>query len=167
MLGDGGEIGSVVFGRHGYGAEEETGEGGVPVEDGAALGVDVEKVEGCGGRAWTLCEACFDTAEKQLEDGGFKGVKEEGQSGGAGEVEGEGVLFVQANGRDRRGGGVGGVSGEPVVEVELCGVGEDGVELDADDLVKRELAGDEHGAAFSSAEVDEGVVVDGVRWGGG
>ena len=30
-----------------------------------------------------------------------------------------------------------------------------------------EFAGDEHGAAFAGADVDEGVVVDGVRWGGG
>ena len=46
LLGDGGEIGGVVFGRHGYGAKKETGEGGVPVEDVAALGVDVEQIEG-------------------------------------------------------------------------------------------------------------------------
>ena len=37
-----------------------------------------------------------------------------------------------------------------------------GVELDADDLVEGELAGDEHGAAFAGADVDEGVVGDGV-----
>ena len=29
LLGDGGEVGGVVFGGHGYVAEEETGEGGV------------------------------------------------------------------------------------------------------------------------------------------
>ena len=46
LLGDGGEVGGVVFGGHGDGAEEEAGEGGVLVEDVAALGVDVEEVEG-------------------------------------------------------------------------------------------------------------------------
>jgi hypothetical protein len=44
LLGDGSEVGEVVFGGHGYGAEEEAGEGGVAVENGAALGVDVEDV---------------------------------------------------------------------------------------------------------------------------
>ena len=46
LLGDGGEVGGVVLGGHGDGAEEETGEGGVLVENFAALGVDVEEVEG-------------------------------------------------------------------------------------------------------------------------
>jgi hypothetical protein len=45
LLGDGGDVRCVVFGRHGYGAEEESGEGGIPVEDVAALGVDVEEIE--------------------------------------------------------------------------------------------------------------------------
>ena len=57
--------------------------------------------------------------------------------------------------------------GEPVVEVELRGVGEGGVEFDADDLVEGEFAGDEHGAAFAGADVEEGVVRDGMGWGGG
>lgn len=47
-------------------------------------------------------------------------------------------------------------------EVELGGVGQGGVELDADDLVEGEFAGDEHGAAFAGTDVDEGVVVDGM-----
>ena len=109
----------------------------------------------------------FDAAEKELEDGGFEGVEEEGEGGGAGEVEGEDVLLVEADGGEWRGGGVGGVGGEPVIEVELCDVGEGGVELDADDLMEGKLAGDEHGAAFAGADVDEGVVGDGVGWGGG
>jgi hypothetical protein len=33
--------------------------------------------------------------------------------------------------------------------------------------VEGEFAGDEHGAAFAGADVDECVVVDGVRWVGG
>ena len=66
MLGDGGEVGGVVFGGHGYGAEEETGEGGVLVEDVAALGVDVEEVEGGRGCAGSFGEAGFDAAKEQL-----------------------------------------------------------------------------------------------------
>jgi len=31
LLGDGGQVCGVVFGRHGYGAEEEAGEGGVAI----------------------------------------------------------------------------------------------------------------------------------------
>ena len=94
-------------------------------------------------------------------------MEEEGEGGVAGDVEGEGILLVEADGGEGRGGGVGCVSGEPAVEVELCGVGEGGVELDADDLMEGELAGDEHGAAFAGTEVDEGVVRDGVGWVGG
>ncbi len=66
LLGDGGEVGGVVFGGHGYGAEEEAGEGGVVVEDGAALGVDVEEVEGGLGGAGALGEVGFDAAEEEL-----------------------------------------------------------------------------------------------------
>ncbi len=46
LRGDGGQVGDVIFRRHLDGAEEEAGEGGVVVEDGAALSVDVEEVEG-------------------------------------------------------------------------------------------------------------------------
>jgi len=76
--------GGVVLGGHGYGAEEEASEGGVLVEDFAALGVDVEEVEGGWGSAGFRCEAGFDAAEKELEDGGFEGVEEEGEGGGSG-----------------------------------------------------------------------------------
>ncbi len=46
--------------------------------------------------------------------------------------------------------------------LRLGDVGEGGVELDADDLAEGEFAGDEHGAAFAGADVDEGVAGDGV-----
>ena len=72
----------MVFGGHGDGAEPEAGEGGVAVENGAALGVDVEDVEGAG----AFGEVGFDAAEEGAEDGGLEGVEEEGQGGGAGEV---------------------------------------------------------------------------------
>ncbi len=51
--------------------------------------------------------------------------------------------------------------------LSLGDVGDGGVEFDADDLVEGEFAGDEHGAAFAGADVDEGVAGDGVGWGGG
>ena len=44
-----------------------------------------------------------------FEDGGFEGVEEEGEGGGAGEVVVEGVLFEEVDGGERRGGRVGGV----------------------------------------------------------
>ena len=40
-------------------------------------------------------------------------MEEEGEGGGAGEIEGEGVLLVEADGGEGRGGRVGCVSGEP------------------------------------------------------
>jgi len=68
----------VIFRGHGYGAKEETGEGGVMVEDIAALGVDVEEVESGQGRAGLFCEAGFDPAEEKLQDWGFEGMEEKG-----------------------------------------------------------------------------------------
>jgi hypothetical protein len=93
------------------------------IQDFVALGVDVEEVEGRLGSAGLFREAGFDAAEKQLENRGLEGVEEEGEGGGAGEVEGEDVLLVEADGSEAWGGGVGGVSGEPVIEVELRCVG--------------------------------------------
>ena len=112
--------------------------------------------------AFWLSELGFDAAEESLEDGGFEGVEEEGDGGGGGEVEGEGVLVEELSGREGWGGGVGVVGGDAVVEVALGDVGEGGVELDADDLAEGEFAGNEHGAAFAGAVIDEGVGVDGV-----
>ncbi len=117
MGGDGGEVGYVVFGGHGDGAEEEAGEGGVAVEDIAALGVDVEEVEGGRFVFGEFGELGFDAAEQSFEDGGFEGVEEEGYGGGGGEVEGEGVLLEELGGGEAWGGGVGGVGGEPVGQV--------------------------------------------------
>ncbi len=93
------------------------------VEDGAALGVDVEEIEGGSGATGSFGELGFDAAEEELEHWRFEGVEEEGEGGGAGEVEGEGVLLEEADGGDGCGGGVGGVGFAPVFEVELGGVG--------------------------------------------
>src|SRR6185437_8988869 len=60
LLGYRGEVGGVVFGGHGDRAVEEAGEGWMFVEDGAALGVDVEDVEGAG----MFGELGLDAAEK-------------------------------------------------------------------------------------------------------
>ena len=93
-------------------------------------------------------------------------MEEEGEDGGGGEVEGEGVLFEEADGGEAGGGGVGAVGGEPVVEVLLGDVGHGGVELDADDAFEGEFTGDEHGSAFARTVVDEGVVAEGMGWWG-
>ncbi len=167
MLSDGGYVGGVIFGGHGYGAEEETGKGGMQIEDVTALGVDVEEIEGGWGGAGSPGKAGFDAAEEQLEGGSFKGVEEEGESRGAGEIKGEGVLLIETGRGEGRCGDVGGVGGEPVIEIELGGVGESGIEFDTDDLMEGKLAGDEHRAPFARADVDERVVGDGVGWGGG
>ena len=133
------------------------------VEDGAALGVDIEDVE----RAGAVAELGLDAAEEGFEDGGLEGVEEEGQGGGAGQVVVEGVLLEEARRGDFGGGGVVGVGGFPEVEITLGYVGHVGIELDADDLMEAELAGEEHGAAFAGADVDEGVARDRVGWGAG
>jgi hypothetical protein len=162
LFGDGREVCDVVFGGHGHRAEEETGEGGVLVEYGAALRVDVEDVEGDSRGAGPFGKTGFDAAKEQLQDGGFEGMEEKGESGGAAEVEGESVLLVELDGRELRGSGVGGMGFDPEIEIALSDVGHLGIQLDADDLFERQLAGDQHGATLAGADVDEGVVVDGV-----
>ena len=157
----------MVFGGHRDGAEKEAGEGGVAVEDGATLGVDIEEVKGGSGGTGSFGELGFDAAEEELQHRRFEGVEEKGEGGRAGEVEGEGVLFEEADGCDGYGCGVGGVGCAPVVEVELGGIGEGGVEFDTYDLMEGKFAGDEHGTALAGADVDEGVVGDGVGWVGG
>lgn len=111
LLGDGFEVGCVVFGRHGDRAVEEAGEGRVLVEEGAALSVDVEDIE----RAGTFSELGFDAAKKLLQDGGLEWVKEKDKRWGGGKVEGESVLLKQANRSKARGGAVGGVGLVPAV----------------------------------------------------
>ncbi len=94
LFGDGGEIGDVVGGGHGYGADPEAGEGGVAVEEGTVLGVCVEEVKGfgmCGLRA-------LDVAEEAAEEWEFKGVEEEGQGGFGGEGVGGCVGVVEGDG---------------------------------------------------------------------
>ena len=83
LLGYGGEVGDVVGGGHGDEAGPEAGEGGVVVEVGVVLGVDVEEVEGL----WIVWRWRF------LRGGGSGagwGVRRGGR-GRPGWVRGEGV----------------------------------------------------------------------------
>ena len=146
----------MIFGGHGHKAVPEAGVGGVAIEDGAALGIDVEDVEGAG----AVAELSFDATEERFEDGCLEGVEEEGEGGSAGKVVVECVLLEEARGGDFGGRGIGGVGGLPDVQIGLGYVGHVGVELDADDLMEGKLAGEEHGSAFAGAAVDEGVAGD-------
>jgi hypothetical protein len=94
---DGGEVGDVVGGGHGDGAHPEASEGGMAVEQGVVLGIDIEEVEVPGGpRVGILCEGPFDVAEEAAEDGQLEGVEEEGESGLGGNRVFGGVGVVQA-----------------------------------------------------------------------
>jgi hypothetical protein len=124
----------------------------------AALGVDVEEVEGSGA-AGVLG---FDAAKEMLEDWGFEGVVEEGEGGSVGEIEGQRVLLMEKDGGDCWSGVVRGVVSLPDLQIVLRDVGHIRIEFDAEDLTEGEFAGDEHGAAFAGTDVEEGVAVDGV-----
>ncbi len=76
---------------HGDEAGPESGEGGVAVEVGVVLGVDVEKVEG----PWIVGDGAFYVAKEAAQDGEFEGVEEEGESGFVGEGMGGGVGMVE------------------------------------------------------------------------
>ena len=54
------------------------------------------------------------------------------------------------------------MGGVPVVEILLGNIGHGGIKFDANDLVEREFAGDEHGASFAGADIDKSVVVNGI-----
>lgn len=81
MLGYGGYVGGVVLGGHGYGTEEETGEGGMLVEDVAALGVDVEEVEGGRGEPGRLAKRASMRRRSSLRTGASKGWKRKARVG--------------------------------------------------------------------------------------
>ena len=99
LFGDGGEVGEVVGGGHGDEAGPEAGEGGVAVEVGVVLGIDVEEVEGL----WIVGDGGLHMAEEAAQDGEFEGVEEEGEGGFGGEGVGGGVGVV----KDEGGEGVG------------------------------------------------------------
>jgi hypothetical protein len=70
----------VVVGAHWDISLPEEGEGGVVVERGAVLGVDIEEIQDAG----AVGEGGLDAAEKRLEDGILEGVEEEDEGGGEG-----------------------------------------------------------------------------------
>jgi len=153
LLSDGGEVGDVVGRSHGNAAHPEAGEGGVVVEERVVLGVSVDEVEGRGvGGAGVL-----DVAEEAAEDGQLEGVEEEGKRrrGGDGVLRGVGV--VELDGGEGVGSGVLGPEGD----VGLGDVGEGFVELDAFDAQEWVLRGEEAGAAFAGANVEEDGLFDG------
>jgi hypothetical protein len=158
LFGDGGEVGDVVVGRHGDGAHPEALEGWMAVEQGAVLGVGVEEVEGmevAGAGAGGL--GGFHVAEVAAEDGQLEGMEEEGDDGSVGERMGGGVGV----GEGERSEGVGGGVLAPEFNVGLGDVGEVGVELDAFGAEKGELGGEQEGAAFAGADVEEDGAFDG------
>src|ERR1019366_6746015 len=91
-----------------------------------------------------------------------EGVEEEEEDRRAGKLVVEHVALDDLNGCDRLGGWVGGVGHGPVADVVACDGGQGGVELDANDVVEAEFAGEEQAAAFAGADVDKGVGGDGV-----
>ena len=94
LLGYGGEVGQVVGGGHGDGAGPEAGEGGVVVEVGVVLGVDVEEVE----RPWNVGDGGLNVTQEATQDGEFEGVEEEGEGGFGGEGVGGGVGVMEGEG---------------------------------------------------------------------
>ena len=62
---------------HGDEAGPESGEGGVAVEVGVVLGVDVEEVE----RLWVVRDGGLNVAEEAAQDGELEGMEEEGEGG--------------------------------------------------------------------------------------
>jgi hypothetical protein len=154
LLGDGGEVGEMVFGGHGDAAHPEAGEGGVVVEEGVVFSVGVEEVE----RGGIVGSGLFDVAEEAAEEWELEGVEEEGEGGLGGEgVEG-GVGVVEVDGGE----GIGGRVLLPESNVGLGDRGEIGVELDAFYAEEGILRGEEEGPAFAGADVEE----DGLGYGG-
>jgi hypothetical protein len=172
LAGDGFQIGGVVLRGHLDVVEEELGEGGIAIEDVGALRVDVDEVKGGSGRLTSPpsrwgCEGWgtqlgLDAAQELAEHGRFERVEEKKECRRGGEIEVEGVLLEDFNGREAWRGWVCGVGADPVGDILTSDGGERGVELDADDFAEAEFAGDEQAAAFAGADVDEGVAGDGV-----
>jgi len=153
LLGDGGEIGDVIFGGHGDAAEPETLEAWVVVDEGIVLGVGVEEVEGCGGLGSTV----FDMAEEAAQDGGLEWMEEESECWRVGEGVEDGVGVVKFDGRE----GVGGRIALPELDVGLSNASEPAVELDAFDAEEWILRGEQESAALAGADVEEYRALDG------
>jgi len=153
LLGDGGQVGDVVCGGHGDAAHPDAGEGGVVVEERVVLGVGVDEVEvgGVGGAG------VLDVAEEAAEDGQFERMEEEGERWRGGNGVQRGVGVVELDGSEGVGGGV----LRPERDVGFGDVGEGLVELDAFDTEEWVLRGEEAGAAFACADIEEDCLFDG------
>ena len=92
--------------------------------------------------------------------GSSKGWKRKATMGASGRGWVVGVGVVEDERREGFGGGI----AEPEVDVGLRDAGEGFVELDAFGAEEGELRGEEQGAAFAGADVEED---GGVRWGPG
>ena len=91
-------------------------------------------------------------------------MKEEEQRGSGGELEFECVLLEDPDRSDRAGGRISGVGGVPVGDVLAGDCGHIAIEFDAHNFAEAVFAGDEQAAAFAAANIDEGVVGDGMGW---
>ena len=84
----------MVFAAHGDHAVEEAGEGHVAVEDVGVLGVDVEEIEVAG----AFVEVLFEAGQELAQDGNLEGMEEQGDGGGVGQGDFEGVAFEEGDG---------------------------------------------------------------------
>jgi hypothetical protein len=157
LLGDGGQVGEMVGGGHGDEAGPEAGEGGVVVEVRVVFGVDVEEVE----RPWIVGDRLLYMAEEAAQEGELEGVKEEGEGGFEGEGVGGRVGVMEEEGGEC----VGLYVLVPEGDVGVGGACEVGVELDAFDAEEGKLGGEEQGAAFAGANVEEDGALDRLRGG--
>jgi hypothetical protein len=151
-------VGEGVFVGHGEGALPLLLEGGgVFFEEALEVGNGVDEIEFAGGRA----EGSGEVVEAALEDGSEEGVVEVKDDGTRGVVEGGGVAVVRLDVAAVLPG-----SGE-ALDVGCCCRAELRSEFDADDAVEGEARGEQEGAAFAAAKVDEGeagpVEVEGVE----
>jgi hypothetical protein len=154
LIGDGGEIGDVIGRCHGDWAHPQASEGGMAIEQRTVLGVGVEQIEGSGVSARGL--RGLDVAQEAAQDGEFEGMKEEGDGGFERQRVGGGVGVMQEQGSQR----VGERVALPEGDVAASGLGERGVELDAFDAQEGMLRGEQHGAAFTGADVEEYRALD-------
>jgi hypothetical protein len=157
LFGDGGEIGDVIGRCHGDRTYPQAGEGGMAIEQRTMLGVGVEQVEGSG--LWARGLGALDVSQETAEDGELEGMKEEGEGGLERQRMRGGVGVMQ----EQRGERMGERVALPEGDVAASGLGERGVELDAFDAQEGMLRGEQHGAAFAGADVEEHGALDSAR----
>ena len=149
----------MVLRRHGDVLTEELGECRIAVDHVGALGVDVEQVQ----RARPPGELRLDPPQQLLQHRRLEGVEEKEQRGRLRQLEVQRVLFDNLDRGQACGGRVLAVGACPVLHI----LPRDGchlwVQLDAGDLAKAVLAGNQQGAPLARAHVDKDVILDWVR----